>query len=262
MYARTARFTAGAPRGFPVVRRRRGGSRSSVGSPAPTGPRRCGCSTSDDRCRAAGRRPGRPAGRRRRAAHRRERARRERMREGGAGIAAFALDDAGPLRGVRALVAAVRRRPRRRRARRASCRPPVPSSTRGCPRTGRRSPTSSGGALHVVGVDGAGRRRCWRSRSGRRHAAGSPSSSPPRSWSATGATGGRRLGRRAGRAGRRRQVQVWHVADPAHPECPRPSTATRRPASPTPTSRCGCSGWTAAERRCGGTTRRSRTCRR
>ena len=69
----------------------------------------------------------------------------------------------------------------------------------------------------------------------------SPSSSPPRRWAATAATGGRPDGERdRRRAGRRRAGRRWwHIADPADPAtAPDRGRAIRPPAPPTPTSRC------------------------
>ena len=136
-----------------------GGSRSCAPPPAPTGRRRCGCLTS---------RPAPSAARRTRSTLLAgggeqltdvERARRERMREGGAGITAFALDEAGRTAVFALSSAAVRRRPGRR------LRPPG-----SCPRAGAGvdpRPSPDGDArrlrrpaapLHVVATDGSGAR--------------------------------------------------------------------------------------------------------
>ena len=201
-YARTRRLTLGEPRNITVSPdgrrvvfvRSRGGERSRQ---LPVG------AGSGSRLRGRA-----PRGRSDRAALRRsdeadlppaERARRERAREGAGGVVAYATDAAGDGGRLRAVRPPVRGRPRLRccsRARRgwAGVRPPPrPDRPGGWPTSavaGSASPSWTAPAAS------------WPAMTTRTSRGDRPSSSPPRRWTVTGATGGRPTARPSSPRGR------------------------------------------------------------
>ena len=199
--ARTQRFTLGIPRAFTVSP---DGDRV-VFLRSASGTERTGLlwvARRRHRRGDAGRRPGRAARReRRRDADAEERARRERMREGGAGITSYSDRQGG------------------RAGRPSRCRPGCSSPTcrRRRARAPRRRPRHRPAALPRRQPGGlrrqrrparrrhARRRRAapWPSPTGSTSPGGSRSSSPARSWTATAGTGGCRTAPAAGRPRRR-----------------------------------------------------------
>ena len=106
-----------------------------------------------------------------------------------------------------------------------------------------RPPARPDGRAGGVGATGAALGRststtrprpgCWPARTTPRSAGASRSSSPPRRWTATAATGGRPTAPRCSSPGSTtRPVQRWWIADPAHPD--QAPTEVAYPAAGTP----------------------------
>ena len=218
--ARTQRFTLGAPRAFALVAGRRSASLFLRSRRAPTGSAACGSSTSTA-ARNARRRPGALLGDGRGALPPRSGPGASAPREGAGGIVGYATDRDARVRGVRAVRPAVARRPRRRgdarelpaagAGHRPAARPDRP------PGRLRRRPapcTSSTWTAPTTGARSQPERR-------RRRPGASRSSSRPRRWTATAASGGRPTAARllAARVDEA-PVQRWHIADPANPAPP------------------------------------------
>ncbi len=252
-YARTRRLTLGEPRNIAVSpdgrrvvfvavgRRRRPGE-------LPVGARRR-------------QRRGAPRRRRRRPARRRptptcppqERARRERAREQAGGIVAYATDAEATRRRVRPRRSAVRGRPADRRGARAPRRGPgVRPAAR--PDRPRVAYVSGRSLLHRRARRHDADRRGPRPRTSR---GARPSSSPPRRWAASAATGGSPDGDRV--AACRVDIATvdrWHLGRPGRSRrSPPPSSRTRPPAPTTPTSRSRSSALDGETKYLGGTAR-------
>jgi dipeptidyl-peptidase 4 len=215
-YARTARFTAGAPRGFAVTGdgarvvfvRSDGGTQRATSLWVLDVPHGVERTVADPVDLLAGGSEQLTAA---------ERSRRERMREGGAGITGFSLDDAGAVAvfalSSRLFVADLVGDPAVRELPTAG---PVVD-----PRVspdGTLVAYASGGALHVVGVDGAGGRPLSEPESATvtyglaEFAAAEELDRHRGCWWSPGSD--RLLVQRADVA----PVPVWYVSDPEHPD--------------------------------------------